>query len=115
MVGIPRRSTEPFDGVRPEDHPETYSNLLAHRCFKQKPEIEHIIDINNYETVYCSQCYRAEEIPAENEVTFHRNLHNVEYCRLLPLDCDKCGKILQNIRQIIECGICTDFFLSLKP
>lgn len=114
MVDNSAENEEPFDGVLLENYANTYHELLTRRCFKQKAEILYIIEINNFHTVLCYGCYLFEHLTEGDEVYLYRLIHTTGDYRLVPLQCDRCRQILQDVRPIIECGSCTNFLLPIK-
>lgn len=103
---------EPFDGVLPEDYPETYAILLNQRCFKKKAEISVVIDINNFSHLYCGPCFQNLVVRTRGEITIHRNLHQVGPRETVPLYCDGCKEFLQDVREVKQCGLCTEYILK---
>lgn len=105
---------EPFDGVRPEDHPDRYRDFFIHHCYRQSPDVPYFYDINDFEILICNQCITNARIQPTPSFTRNEGLHNIGTANVPPLYCDFCRRDVQVIRPVIECGACTQFLLELN-
>lgn len=106
---------EPFDGVRPHDFPLTYSIFLERRCFRQRDDVAAFIDVNDYTAVLCITCFAREAQNITGLIRINRGLHETGRAEYLPLFCGSCFQILQIVRPIEECGVCTRFLIAYLP
>lgn len=105
---------KPFDGVRPQDYPVAYRDLLIRRCLKQKSDVPVIVDIDNFRQVYCGECFQLPPPGHVGTIRIHHRLHLIGKVNILPFRCHSCRKILQDRHPVIECGICTDYILTQR-
>ena len=102
----------PFDGEPPEKYPETYRELLQHRCFKQKPEVEHYFSTQSLTKVICSACYRPNYFRNNEQVDVYVSWYLMAISTEFVLFCDICRKILLNKQNVIKYRRCTEAVLQ---
>lgn len=98
----------PIDGVRPQDHPETYAKLTELRCVKQARGSIYQ-NTENFRKI-CQECY--DKIPArEQYMTLPP--HNIVHKDSVDnqTSCTKCDIITALVKPAKECIDCIEEFL----
>ncbi|KAJ8676965.1 hypothetical protein QAD02_012752 [Eretmocerus hayati] len=97
-----------WDGVRPEEYPENYHDLLSYSCITKHPGIEQYYVSYWTGILECDQCYRRDHYSIAEMVGRVDTVHMIVPRNSIYCECERCGTRILVERPVIRCGMCSD-------
>ncbi|KAJ8680176.1 hypothetical protein QAD02_015963 [Eretmocerus hayati] len=101
-----------WDGVRPEEYPENYHDLLSYSCVTKHPGIEQYYVSYWTRILKCNQCYRNDHYSIAEPVGRVDTVHMIVPRNSIYCECERCGTRILVERPVIRCGMCSDQYFS---